>query len=63
MHVNLYATVLNVNLLRLFCGFNSSLGFNLNFEIETAHKLGMSFHSMISYRQYPESYRHIQTFD
>ena len=37
MHINLYATALIVKLLRY--GFNSSLGLNLNFEIEFAHKL------------------------
>ena len=40
MLINLYTVVLNAKLLHN--GFNSSLGLNLNFEIESLHKLVMN---------------------
>ena len=42
MRTNLYAAAFNVKLLRLIYGFNSSLGLNSNFEIESAHKSVMN---------------------
>ena len=45
MHTNLYAAVLNVKLLHLIYGFNSSLFvLNLNFQIESVHKLDMNLY-------------------
>ena len=44
IHLNLYAATLKIRLLHLIytCGFNSSLGLNLNFKIESTHMLVMS---------------------
>ena len=54
MHFNLYAAVLNVNLLRLIYGFKSSLGLNWNFQIKFVYKLVMNLNLNVDFFEVKE---------
>ena len=49
MHINLYPTVLNIKLLPY--GFKNSRGLNLNFKIESAHKLVMNLNLNVDFQK------------
>ena len=49
MHINLHAAVFNIELLPY--EFNNSRGLNLNFEIESAHKLVMNSNLNVDFQK------------